>query len=189
MKNKDGKKQVKNEKIKAKRIEITDIIIALIIIVIFGIALLSFFPGLLTSDVVDEISQAEVNQYYNAHPIFHSFVIGNLTKLGGIWVPALFQILVFAIIWTYACRMIRKYNNTKANKAFQVIFTFIMAIIPLNFLYSITLWKDWIYNVCNFINIKYSKCQKSEKCNYSCIFIYNNIYCNDNSTMAMGSKN
>lgn len=146
MKNKEEKKQVKNENIKTKKIEITDIIIALIIIVIFGIALLSFFPGLLTSDVVDEISQAEVNQYYNAHPIFHSFVIGNLTKLGGIWVPALFQILVFSIIWTYACRMIRKYNNTKANKAFQVIFTFIIAIIPLNFLYSITLWKDILYS-------------------------------------------
>lgn len=144
MKNKNNNNVVKKEK--NKKIEKTDIFIILIIVIIFGLALLSFFPGLLTSDILDEISQAELNSYSNAHPIFHSFVIGNLTKLGGIWVPALFQIIVFTVIWTYACKTLRKYNDSKANKIFQVVFTFIMAIIPLNFLYSITIWKDILYS-------------------------------------------
>ena len=143
------KKEVKNnitKEQKNKKIEKIDILIMLIIMIVFCFALLSFFPGLLTSDILDEISQAELNSYNNAHPIFHSFVIGNLAKLGGIWVPELFQIIVFAIIWTYACKTLRRYNESKANKIFQVIFTFIMAIIPLNFLYSITLWKDILYS-------------------------------------------
>lgn len=129
-----------------KKIEWIDILIFFTIFIIFGFALLCCFPGLLTSDCIDQIGQAKNNSYYDAHPIFHSFIIGNLTKLGGIWVPALFQILVFAITWTYGCKLIRKYNNTKKNRIFQVIFTFIMCIIPLNFLYSITLWKDILYS-------------------------------------------
>ena len=90
------KKEVKNnitKEQKNKKIEKIDILIMLIIMIVFCFALLSFFPGLLTSDILDEISQAELNSYNNAHPIFHSFVIGNLAKLGGIWVPELFQIM------------------------------------------------------------------------------------------------
>ncbi len=134
---------MKNKKI---NIELTDILIFSIIIIVFGIALLSFFPGLLTSDSVDQIQQAKDNNYSSGHPIIHSFLVGNLTKLGGIWVPALFQIMIFAIIWTYGCKLIRKYNDTRKNKIFQVIITFIISIIPLNFLYAITLWKDILYS-------------------------------------------
>lgn len=139
-----GKQQKSN--VTKKRIELTDILIFLTIFIIFGLALLSCFPGLLTSDCIDQIGQAQNNSYTNAHPIFHSFLVGNLTKLGGIWVPALFQILVFTITWTYGCKTLRKYNITKRNKIFQIVFTFIMCIIPLNFLYSITLWKDILYS-------------------------------------------
>lgn len=142
---KESKKSIIKKK-ENKKIEKIDILIMLIIVIVFCLALLSFFPGLLTSDILDEISQAELNSYNNAHPIFHSFLIGNLAKLGGIWVPELFQIILFAIVWTYACKTLRKYNNCKANRVFQVVFTFIMAIIPLNFLYSITLWKDILYS-------------------------------------------
>lgn len=151
MKNNTKKKNIKEKQRKVevaskKKIEWVDIVIFLTIFIIFGFALLCCFPGLLTSDCIDQIDQAKNNSYLDAHPIFHSFVIGNLTKLGGIWVPALFQILIFAITWTYGCKLIRKHNETQKNKIFQTIFTFIMCIIPLNFLYSITLWKDILYS-------------------------------------------
>lgn len=143
------KKNKENNNNELKRrigIEFTDVLIFAIVFVIYTLALLSFFPGLVTSDLVDQINQAQINEYSNAHPIFHSFVIGNLTKLGGIWVPALFQILVFAIIWTYLCKTVRKYNSSISNRIFQIIFTFVIAVLPLNFLYSITLWKDILYS-------------------------------------------
>ena len=137
------KKNINTKKIK---IEKTDIIIFLIVAVVFIVALLSFFPGLLTSDIVDQISQAKDNLYRDAHPIFHSFVIGNLAKLGGIWVPELFQIITFTFIWTYACKKVRKYNDTTKNKVFQILFTIVICILPLNFIYSIVLWKDILYS-------------------------------------------
>ena len=136
----------KQKKERKKIIQKTDVVIFAIIMVVFTVALLSFFPGLLTSDGVDQIAQAKNNSYVNAHPIFHSFLMGNLVKLGGIWVPALFQIIVFAFIWTYACKCVRKYNQTTKNKVFQIIFTTIMCILPLNFIYSIVLWKDILYS-------------------------------------------
>ena len=127
-------------------IQIYDLIIFSIVFVVFVISLLSFFPAILTSDCVDQINQAMTNNYCSSHPIIHSFIIGNLAKLGGTWVPALFQINVFAFIWTYACKSLRKYNQSNLNKAFQIVFTTIICIIPLNYMYSITLWKDILYS-------------------------------------------
>ena len=135
------------EKSKKKiKIEKADIAIFLILFIILVGALLSFFPGILTSDNVDQISQAENNKYFNAHPILHTFFIGTLTQLGGIWIPALIQIIIFALSWTYVCKLLRKINNSKKNAILQIIVTCIIAIMPLNFMYSITIWKDIIYS-------------------------------------------
>lgn len=160
---------MQNEKTrsKQKKIEKTDVIIFLIVLIVFGMALLSFFPGLLTGDIIDQINQANINQYSNAHPIFHSFLIGNLAKIGGIWVPELFQIFAFAIIWTYGCKKIRDYNKTNVNKVFQIIFTFVMCIIPLNFLYSITIWKDILYSYSILLIMIFVYIGIKEKYNYT----------------------
>ncbi len=146
---------------KQNKIEKADICIFLIVFIIFGFALLSFFPAILTSDCTSQIKQAENNSYSLGHPVIHTFIIGNLSKLGGVWVPALFQIIVFATIWTWGCKVARSDNKTLKNKIFQVIVTTIISFIPLNFLYSITLWKDILYSysflamlVCIFIGIK-----------------------------------
>ena len=98
---------------KNKIISKMDILIFTEIFILWGVALLAFFPGLLTSDNVDQISQACNGLYKSSHPIIHSFIIGNLNKLGGIWIPALFQIITFGLIWTYICKMLRNYNNSK----------------------------------------------------------------------------
>lgn len=150
------------EKTKGKsKIEGIDIAIFLIVFIIFGIALLSYFPALMTSDGVDQMQQARNNSYYDAHPILHSFISGNLAKLGGVWVPALFQILCFALIWTWGCKEIRKNNKRNIIKCIEVVFTIIICILPLNFLYSITLWKDILYTysmlasiICVYVGIK-----------------------------------
>lgn len=137
---------MKNKKERKSKIEKTDLIIFLIVLIFFGFALLGFYPAIMTSDCVDQILQAESGNYRTAHPVFHTFVIGNLAKLGGVWVPALVQIIVFALIWTWGCKEIRKENNSSKYKAFQILFTIFIAIIPLNFMYSITLWKDILYS-------------------------------------------
>jgi len=148
---KDNEKNNKN--CSSKKIELTDIFIFCTIIIMFVISLLSFFPGLVTSDNVDQINQAFNNNYVSAHPVIHSMFIGLLTRLGGqgaIWIPGLVQIFFFAFAWTYICKEFRKYNPSAKNKLYQWIVTLIIVILPLNFLYSITLWKDIIYSY-NFI--------------------------------------
>ena len=159
------------EKNKKSRIEKIDILIFTIVFVIFGIALLSFFPGILTSDCVDQINQALTNKYSESHPIIHSFIIGNLTKIAGIWVPACFQIIVFSAIWTYICKNFRKYNNSKINQILQVIITIIVCVIPLNFLYAITLWKDILYSYAILLLLSLIYIGIKEKYNYSLIQI------------------
>lgn len=138
------KKEQKNKKIKIEKI---DILIFATIIIIFGIALLSFYPAILTSDSVDQMKQTMTNEYNGSHPIFHTFMLGNIARVfGSVSASAMFQIIVFAIVWTWGCKQLRKENNTFKNKIFQYMFTFIISIIPLNFMYSITLWKDILYS-------------------------------------------
>lgn len=132
------------------------------VILIFGGALLAFYPALMTSDSPDQINQAMNNEYSNAHPVFHSYLMGNITKIfGSVSAVAALQILVFAFIWTSACKVTRRENSNLLNKIFQVLFTFIICIIPVNFMFSITLWKDILYTyailgilVCIYIGIK-----------------------------------
>lgn len=159
----ENKRKLTN-KIQIKK---ADIIIFLIVFIFFTVTLLSFFPGLLTSDGVDQIEQAKNNSYVDAHPIFHSFLMGNLVKMGGIWVPALFQILLFAFIWTYICKIIRKYNNSGKNVVFQILFTIFISILPLNFIYSIVLWKDILYSYAIVLSLIFIYIGIKEKFKYT----------------------
>ena len=139
-KNKDNIKQKNN------KIELMDFVIFGITFIILGTILLAYFPGIITSDIIDQIGQAETNMYSPDHPIIHTFFVGNLTKLGGIWVPALVQIITLSLIWTYVCNVLRRYNNSKKNKICQIILTVIIFLMPITFMYSITLWKDIMYS-------------------------------------------
>lgn len=146
------------------KIEKFDIIIFGIIILILGTILLGFTPALMTSDNVDQIYQARTETYSSGHPIFHTFLIGNMTKLfNSATAPVIFQIIIFAIIWSLGCKVCRENNNSNLNKVFQIIFTVLICIMPINFLYSITLWKDILYSysilgalICIYIGIKHN---------------------------------
>ena len=152
---------MKDEK-KKGRIEAIDIIIFSIIVIVFGACLLAFYPALMTSDSLDQINQAITNEYYDAHPVFHSYIMGNITKIfGSVSAVAVLQILVFAFIWTIACKVTRKENSNLLNKIFQIMFTIIICLIPINFMYSISMWKDILYTyailgivICIYLGIK-----------------------------------
>ena len=132
---------------KKGRIERFDIIIFLIITVIFTMGLLAFYPGLITSDGVDQLQQAKTGNYIDAHPVLHSFIAGSISQtFGSIAAMGLVQIILFALIWTIGLKTIRKENNSGVNKFFQVLLTIVVALIPVNFMYSITIWKDILYS-------------------------------------------
>lgn len=138
---------METEKKKNKKIELIDLLIFSTIILIFSIALLAFYPALMTSDNVDQMQQALTGKYKGAHPVFHTIILFKIAKIfGSVSAAAIFQILVFAIVWTWGCKSLRKENNSFKNKVFQYIATIIIVALPLNFLYSITLWKDILYS-------------------------------------------
>lgn len=131
-----------------KKIGKIDIIIFIIVILIFGANLLGFYPGFLTPDSVAQLDQALDNNYTDAHPVLHSFIVGNLTNLFGGRVAAVgaFHIFVFALVWTYACHIIRGKQNTIRLNLFQIAFTIIICLLPINFVLSITVWKDILFS-------------------------------------------
>ena len=155
----------KREKTK-KRIEWLDVVTFFMICTIWGIVLLSFFPGLLSADSVDQILQAQHNAYTTGHPVIHTFLTGNLSKIG-LWVPPAVQIIIFAFVWIYACRTVRRYNPSKKNKILQLIFTFVICIIPINFMYSITCWKDVVYTYAIILLLVLTYIGIKEKYKYS----------------------
>lgn len=130
-----------------KKIEGFDIAIFLIVIIIFGMALLAFYPGLITSDGVDQLNQAKQGVYIDAHPPLHSLIVGTISEtFGTIAGVGIVQIILFATIWTIALKITRKENDSIFNKIFQILFTIGICVIPINFMYSITVWKDIIYS-------------------------------------------
>ncbi|MDO5555882.1 MAG: glycosyltransferase family 2 protein [Clostridia bacterium] len=145
-----------------------DIIIFFIVIVVFGLSLLAFYPGLMTSDVLDQLHQYNSKYYYDSHPVFHSFIIGFLFNIfNSTAAVAIFQIFVFAILWTYACKILREKNVTIFNITFQIMMTMIVCIIPVNFLYAITLWKDILYTYAILGSIIYIYIGIKNKFNYT----------------------
>ena len=112
---------MKNKKERKSKIEKIDFIIFFMILIVFGIALLGFYPAIMTSDCVDQMGQAETGNYRASHPIFHTAIIGNIAKIfGTVSASAIFQIIVFAIIWTWGCKILRSENSTFKYKLIQL---------------------------------------------------------------------
>ena len=107
------------------------------------IALLSFYPGIITIDGNNQWNQVLTNNIINNHPFFSTFVWWLLSK---IWFSPtslmLLQILLLSIIWTSICNELGK--ETKL--IIKIIYTVIMCFVPIIFMYSITAWKDVIYS-------------------------------------------
>ncbi|MEG2379490.1 MAG: hypothetical protein RSB77_04640 [Bacilli bacterium] len=131
-------KIIKNNKIK-------NIIIFLIPFIIFLIVLLAFYPGILSFDSINQWNQVQSGIINDAHPFLTTYIMFLLSK---IWnstaMICLFQIAVFSFVWSYFCNYIRKISKYSFNK--QIIFTVVMCLFPIMFLYSITLWKDILYS-------------------------------------------
>lgn len=145
-----------------KKIEKADIVIFMIILLNFLLTWMAFSPAIMTSDGVGQLQEAYLNNYNNAHPVLHSFIIGAITKtFGTVSAVSIFQILIFSYLWTICCKITRKDNNSKKIKVLQIILTVVIAITPINFMYSITIWKDILYTysilgllICIYIGLK-----------------------------------
>lgn len=137
-----------------KKIKIFDIIIFATIITIWGYIAYMFSPGIMTSDSINQWEQVCSNTINDIHSPLHTIIEMGLSK---IWktpkIVCLFQIFVFALIWTIICRKLR--NDNKVVGVLQIIGTLLIAIMPINYMYSITLWKDILYSYIILIIVYY----------------------------------
>ena len=131
-----------------KRFNYRDLIIFLIPLIIFSIYLSVFNPGIATLDSFDQLHQIASGQFTNWHPFFHTFIEMLCLKVyPSIMSVGIFQILVFSIMWMIICKYNRD-DDIQTDNTFklQVIFSVLICLIPINALYSITLWKDILFS-------------------------------------------
>ena len=118
---------------------------ALPAVLVWGLSLLVFWPGMLSNDSLGQWGQALSGQMGDWHPIFHTFLLSVLMK---IWyspaLPAMLQILALSLVFARGLGLLQAYGAPRwVLWAVAVIF----ALFPINPLFSITLWKDIPYAI------------------------------------------
>lgn len=131
-----------------QKLNYRDLIIFCIPFIIFSFYLFIYNPGILTYDSYNQLHQIATGSFDNWHPFFHTFIEMLCIKIYASPITiAILQILTFSTIWMVIC----KYNRDDAatdNKNFiiQSVITLIICLIPINAVYSITLWKDILFS-------------------------------------------
>jgi hypothetical protein len=108
--------------------------------------LLAFWPGLMTlGDPVWQWYQLRVGQYFDWHPVFHTWTMWLITRL---WFSpaavALVQIILFSLVVGWGLTIL---NELGAPAAVTWGLSFIFALSPVNGALSIALWKDIPYSI------------------------------------------
>ncbi len=121
-----------------------DLIIFLIPCLIFAYYLHVYMPGILTFDSFNQLHQIAGNNYNNWQPFFHTFIEMLCIKVYPSPITiCILQILTFSTIWMVICKYFRK---DQMHFKLQVILTLLICIIPINAIYSISLWKDVLFS-------------------------------------------
>lgn len=130
-----------------KKLNYKDLIIFLIPFIIFLYYLKVYDPAVLTFDSYYQLHQIATNHFTTWHPFFHTFIVmlcikftSNLASVGFL------QILTFSSMWMIICKYNR--NDTVNSKQFilQVFVTLFISFVPINGIFSITVWKDVLYS-------------------------------------------
>ena len=125
-----------------KKLSYKDLIIFIIPIVVWGFYLYIFNPGILSYDSYNQLEQIQNHDFNNWHPFFHTFIEMICLKVYDSPISiGILQIIIFSCMWTLICRYYRKdaYIN-RIVLIIQLLLTIFISVIPINAIYSITLW-------------------------------------------------
>ena len=115
-----------------------------IIVSIWCLYLIAYFPGFMSPDSIDQWNQAVTSNYNDWHPVIHTLIIKLLMS---IWNnPALYsivQIIVSSLIFAYSMAFLSKRG---VRDSIILIISVLYAFSPSNAVYSITMWKDIPYS-------------------------------------------
>lgn len=109
---------------------------------------LSNFPGILSYDSIDQVSQAMgISTLKNHHPVTHTLIIKVFIKIGsfiknenlGVALFSLFQMSMLSATFAYVIYYMKKKSF---NKYFVLLILLFYAFYPVHGFYSVTMWKD-----------------------------------------------
>lgn len=131
-----------------KKLNFRDLIIFLVPILIFGLYLFAYKPGILTAASYSQLHQIATGDFTNAYPILHTFIeIICLRIRGSPSTIGILQIFVFCAMWTAICKYHRDDTIESSNEfVLQFIVTLIICLIPINAVYSITLSSNILFS-------------------------------------------
>lgn len=125
-----------------------------IIFIINLIFLLKFYPGNLTYDSYNEISQIKgLLPLMNNHSILHTGLLALFVKFGmfiknisfGVFLYSVFQIIILSLVLSYVMHFLAK---EKVSIIFRICTLLLFAFHPINIIYSFSLWKDILFSLC-----------------------------------------
>lgn len=123
------------------------------IFIIQLIFLLRLYPGNLTYDSFNELSQVLGNlPLMDNHSILHTGILALFIKFGllfksinlGIFLYSLVQITLVSLVFSYILHFLTK---QKVPMVFRIVSLFFFAFHPINIIYSFTLWKDIFFSL------------------------------------------
>ena len=133
---------------KVKTLNYRDLLIFLVPFIIFSLYLYVFNPGILAFDSYNQLHQIATGQFDSWHPFFHTFIEMMCLKVyaSPASVVAL-QIVTFSAFWMIICKYNRD-DSQKGKKTFavQLIITLVIALIPINPIFSLNLQKDILFS-------------------------------------------
>ncbi|MCK5130467.1 MAG: hypothetical protein KAQ68_11480 [Clostridiales bacterium] len=114
-------------------------------IIIFVFLFLVYFPGQVSADTVYVWTKVGINEFDDFHPLLYTFLFKGLRLIwDNIAVIGLFQIILCAFTYGFIANELDKLDFPKWLCWGIAI---LLPILPINALYSITLWKDVPYTM------------------------------------------
>jgi hypothetical protein len=115
-------------------------------IIVWGVYLLTFFPGMMSPDSNDQLLQAINGKFIDLHPVFHTLYMWSILK---IWYSpaavAIFQIIFMSITFAWGISILdRQGFPTWGSWGLASI----VSLAPINGDMVIILWKDIPYSIC-----------------------------------------
>lgn len=122
-----------------------DFFLGVPLLVTSTLTLLTFWPGMMTNDSINQWKEVVSGNFTDLNPILHTLLLSGLVKIAySPAVVAIFQIVVFYFVLVYGLGSLRRRG---VSIAILVILSLIFALWPFNPLMTNILWKDILYSL------------------------------------------
>lgn len=129
------------------------VIVFLILLIIYLVMSLIFFPGIYAYDTTSLLSEWKRGYLYSNQPAIYTLFVGVVLEIGYFlfnsyqiagYIVTLVQIVIFALCNAYAISFI--FNNFKVNIFIKIVVLFLFGLMPYNSILAVSITKDVIFS-------------------------------------------